>query len=426
MKKFIKDTDKKKPLLLLLFLGIIIRVLVAYISGVSNTDMSIYYIPWAHSLLKEGIGNVYLVSKIDYPPLYLYFLYLLALVENFLWPHNQVRGWPVPNVTGENRGTGLLYKTPLILADILLAVFVYKLLSFKKPEERKWTFGALVLNPALIYISSAWGQTDGLLLTILLISIFFLLRARNFLLSFLFFWLGFFLKTQTIFFLPFYFFYFLKSDKKRVLAVNLFLSLCLALLIIYPFLQKLPLLWLPKYYLHRAKTWEITSIYATSLIGLLFGNYQSDLAPKNLANLLKSSPFIFSLVLLTSFFSFLLIFLSLKIKRARFFKSAFLLKLLFFSVLMFFYFSSRMHSRFLIYPTILSFMVFKEKRLLIPLGLSFISLLQMLLHFDIQLTPVFNTAWFKTVIMPTKFFLLLNYLMLLLVITTVLDFFRKV
>lgn len=383
--------------------------------------MSCYYIPWGHDLLKKGFLNIYPESSVDYPPLYLYFLYLTAKLEKFFWPDSQVSCWPLPNLSSEDRLVGLLYKTPLIIADLALALLIYKLLEMLVVKKRRLVFIFFLLNPALIYISSVWGQTDGLLLTFLLSATFFLLKNSYFL-SFLFLWLAFFLKTQAVFFLPFYFFYFLKFRKKRELIFKVGLSLILGLVIIFPFLLKMPVFWLPQYYFSRAKAWQITSVWATTFIGLLFGNYQAD--GISIGNL-GFSPFFFSAFLLLGFVSISSFWLLFLVKKKDFFKPKFLIKLLFASVFLFFYFSSRMHSRFLIYPTVLSFLVFRGKRLAIPLGLSLIAFLQMVFHFDIQLTSFFNTAWLKTVIAPSVVFYFLNCLTLMLAGIIFLNLLRR-
>lgn len=400
-----------KKLLLFFLLAFFLRIFLAWQTGVSNTDLSCYYVPWGHDLQTQGIDKIYLTSGVDYPPVFLYILYPVSFVEKNFFPNKNINCWPLPGLQGLGKEIGLLYKLPLIFADLVFCWLAFLILkSFKLSRKTiDLSLTLLLFNPAMIYLSSIWGQTDVFLLLLLLLAVFLLVNYRSLLLANFLLFLGFFFKTQAVFFLPFFLLYFLFYHQKLKFLLTFFLGFLLALLFISPFLIRLPLTWLSEYYLARSNAWQVTSVWAAGLPGALFGNNQPD-----------KQVFYLSCGLLI--LGFVLLFQFLKKHREKLVKGKYLYKILFITVFGFYFLSTRMHSRFLIYPCLLCFLVYFQKKIYIPVILSLIAFFQMLYHFDIQISQNFNVAYFKAVISPELIFQSLNFTLLFLAIIIGWDF----
>ena len=130
------------PLLVLLCLGLALRVVLAWVvfpnAGYAS-DLG-QFREWATALAANGPGRFYeTVSSGNYPPGYLYVLWLLGAVG----------------------GTGLL-KLPAILADLGIAALLYALASRWRPGRTGLVAAALFLFlPVSWYDSALWGQVDA-------------------------------------------------------------------------------------------------------------------------------------------------------------------------------------------------------------------------------------------------------------------------
>jgi hypothetical protein len=139
-------------LVLLFFLGLSIRLLLAPQTG-SHDDLGQYFRPWAMRLAEVGPMHFYDGYAAD-PPGYLL----------FLWP----LGW-ISQALGQGEPSTLLLKTPSILADLGLAWTASELAVRITPPSVAWArvvrttvACAVLFNPAVLGISSVWGQTDTL------------------------------------------------------------------------------------------------------------------------------------------------------------------------------------------------------------------------------------------------------------------------
>ena len=156
--------DGVSSILTLLALGLIFRVIIAYLlpgSGFKNDIEAFQY--WASNLASEGLHGFYSRDFFhDYTPGYLYVLWIVGLV-------GQAVG-----------GIGDLIKVPPILADLGLAYLVWSMTLELGGSRRAARVGAVivVVNPITWFDSVVWAQVDSVGLVFLLLGLRELWRDR--------------------------------------------------------------------------------------------------------------------------------------------------------------------------------------------------------------------------------------------------------
>jgi Gpi18-like mannosyltransferase len=139
---------------------------------------------WYDFLLENGYRGLANAEFSNYPPAYLYLLYLATLTSAWLNPFIALKLIPAT-------------------FDILSAFAVYKIARVKYNDDRPIFFAALFfLLPTVIFNSSGWGQIDSLYGSFLLLCFYLLLMERP-LGAMLAFGGAFSFKAQTVFLLPF-------------------------------------------------------------------------------------------------------------------------------------------------------------------------------------------------------------------------------
>ncbi len=156
--------DDVGGILILLALGLIFRVIIAYLlpgSGFANDVNAFQY--WASNLASQGLHGFYDRDFFhDYTPGYLYVLWIVGLVGQGLG------------------GVGDLIKIPPMLADLALAYLVWSLTLELGGSRRAARLGALILviNPITWFDSVVWAQVDSVGLVFLLLGMRELWRDR--------------------------------------------------------------------------------------------------------------------------------------------------------------------------------------------------------------------------------------------------------
>jgi predicted membrane-bound dolichyl-phosphate-mannose-protein mannosyltransferase len=169
--------DPRSLVLLLIVLGVLLRAVIGGLylpySGLSN-DVGAFSI-WATRMATLGPGDFYQPGYLaDYPPAYMYVLWVLGAIGEWLRP-----------IFGLSITPGLV-KVPAILADAGVAwlLFAY---------ARRWGDGWLgswsgerlglvaaviyLFNPGTIFDSAVWGQVDSVGTLVLLATLFALARG---------------------------------------------------------------------------------------------------------------------------------------------------------------------------------------------------------------------------------------------------------
>ena len=143
-----------------------LRLMFSAVAGPS-TDLRTYC-EWALGAVEHGLTSVYLTTSIDYPPLYIYPLYLLATAYQTIV---QATGAPHPQLLT------VLFHLPPLLFDLGIAALLFVCgrevdrkrvkagLGVADAAWRRWSLllpALYLLNPAVLCDSAYWGQTDAI------------------------------------------------------------------------------------------------------------------------------------------------------------------------------------------------------------------------------------------------------------------------
>ncbi|MGZ8513140.1 MAG: hypothetical protein ACXWWL_06855, partial [Candidatus Limnocylindria bacterium] len=182
----IRRLDAGTILTALLVVGLLIRVFIAAVllprSGfaIDVGDFS----AWGQRLASVGPSGFYDPAYFaDYPPGYLYVLWLLGIL-----------GGALGNLVGQD-ATGALVKVPGILADLGVAALLFALCRRWSGQLIGRAWGArlgidgeglgllaasvYLFNPGTIFNSAVWGQVDSVGALVLLLTIYALARGRT-------------------------------------------------------------------------------------------------------------------------------------------------------------------------------------------------------------------------------------------------------
>jgi hypothetical protein len=164
-------------LAILLLVGLLLRLTIAYVllpgSGFGS-DIGTFT-AWAQQLARSGPGDFYATASFaDYPPGYLYVLWLVGGLGNLLG-----------GLTGQGDITAALIKLPPMLADIGIGYLLYRLVrDWRMPRVDAERLGLMaaaiyVFNPVSWYDSAIWGQADAIGALVLLLAVMALLRGNT-------------------------------------------------------------------------------------------------------------------------------------------------------------------------------------------------------------------------------------------------------
>lgn len=244
---------KDKALMILLLLGLIIRLSLSLLPSF-KFDMDAWF-AWAIRLNQVGFSHFYSDSVwTNYTPGYLYVLGVLGFIKNLL----HLNDFPFL----------LLLKLPAILSEITLGVFVYYLMLKRNYFWAIIAASLILFNPVFIFNSSIWGQIDGLLILMLILSIYFLDKKRI-VYSSIFWGLAFLIKPQAIAILPIFILFFIRNlSIKNFLKISIPPVLTVFLLSL-PFFPTQPFLGIPKLFSKMVSDYPYTSMYAYNFWGIV-------------------------------------------------------------------------------------------------------------------------------------------------------------
>ena len=150
---------------LLLAAGFFVRLLFMGNEGFKNDVQT--FEAWAITLSQHATWQFYSsTSFADYPPGYFYILWIVGHLYSAVAPH------------GNYDLLKYLVKLPAVLMDLVDGALIYAIV--RRFAGDRWALGAaalFVLNPAMIYISAAWGQVDSISSGMALLGIYLLITA---------------------------------------------------------------------------------------------------------------------------------------------------------------------------------------------------------------------------------------------------------
>ncbi|WP_019913677.1 phospholipid carrier-dependent glycosyltransferase [Paenibacillus sp. HW567] len=204
-------------------IAFILRIWIGLTAQGYQNDMNTF-IAWGQRLVDLGPGKFYEKGYFaDYPPGYLYILYLLSLIRGlFGFAHG-------------SGGETLLFKLPAILSDLVLGWLIYR--AGRKKLGSGMAIGLMLLflfNPAVLMDSAAWGQADSFFLVFLLLSIMGA-SDKAFVRSAIFFALATLVKPQALIFTPVLLFAFYHHRAWKQLAFGALYGLGIFGLLAAPF-----------------------------------------------------------------------------------------------------------------------------------------------------------------------------------------------
>lgn len=144
---------------IIMLVAFVVRMLIAYFTQGFKGDISLFS-DWAIKVTETGMAKFYSPNYFcDYLPGYVNVLYVLGIIKKVFLLSDTSLIWIA------------LIKTPSIIADMLLALFSYKIAKNKWGEKQAlFILLVMVFNPLLIFNSSVWGQTDSILILCLVLT----------------------------------------------------------------------------------------------------------------------------------------------------------------------------------------------------------------------------------------------------------------
>jgi Gpi18-like mannosyltransferase len=173
--------------------------------------------------------NMYATNSFSYPPLWAYAMHpTVGLTTLFVSPNLlgvriatqslSLENWQLPAIVTSPL-FNILFKLPLIIADVLIGLILYRIIKELRDEKKaKMAFVLWFLNPLVILIDSVLGQFD-VLPTLMIVLAFCLLCNRNYFASGSAIGAGVLFKIFPIYFAPLYLFSIAKLESKGPLKI---------------------------------------------------------------------------------------------------------------------------------------------------------------------------------------------------------------
>ena len=255
-----------RVLILMVAAGLVMRLFLADGDNFFPTDIGCFA-GWSSQAYGEGLDRFYTSGQfVDYPPLYVYVMYVLGAVKNAL-----------PELS-----YAFLVKIPAILCDIVLGIWIYR--TARRKTTSGWALflaGLILLNPAVCINSAMWGQID-VIYTLMIALVLYLLVLEKLAGAVILFIFAVLLKPQALLIAPvglFYLIDMLCCHKKRrtaivQLSVGAGVGICLAYLALLPFADGRSPGWIVDLYQNSLSTYPYLSVNGFNLYALLGLNWQ--------------------------------------------------------------------------------------------------------------------------------------------------------
>ena len=234
----------------LLGFGLLVRIWIYQtIDFAFNNDVHTFQ-SWATILYNYGLGQFYSSPAFtDYPPMYMYVLYIVGFLRS-------VFDWQTIAHPEASQMFRFMIFFPAIIADLLIGLVLYFMVdkSFQKVRTsgKKRTKTVLndsfalfivalwLFNPAIILVSSVWGQVESVFVLLLLLSLI-LVKRKNLLFGYILFGIAILTKPQSLFIAPVYLYsaisYFTEKHENRswYLPLSIFGAALVMVIVSIPF-----------------------------------------------------------------------------------------------------------------------------------------------------------------------------------------------
>lgn len=254
-------------LTLVLALGFFLRIFVSvrlYSGDVNN------HIAWgkeidiagAAGVYERDFTNKYKVMAPTYPPValglfagaYEVFLQSVRLVYVLgRWSPQMFTDWVV--AFGHPNMLPAFLKLPSILADMGIAILLYKIVKLRTKSWNKGFLAFLIVlfSPAIWFNSAAWGQIESIPIFFVILASVFLIEERL-LLAGVSLVVAILVKQSAIIFLPLFFVYVYKKRSLGLCFKTGLLQVCIFVVSFFPFEKDFSFIWPFKIFLEKVRT----------------------------------------------------------------------------------------------------------------------------------------------------------------------------
>lgn len=226
-----------------------------------------YYILWSQGV-HNGFFNAYEhIASLDYPPMWLFPMYIVGFFTTN------------PAIQAAEPYFILALKIFQILFDVAIIPLIYVVLRKKNQVFALLLAASWAINPATIVNSSFWGQTDSVMIFLLLVS-FWLLEERRMVAAMAWFCIACLTKFQCLYFAPVILLYlfFSKYDVKTIIkAIGAGVAVVLGVFL--PFMINSGILLPFEVYFGGHGQYKEATLNAFNLYGLFGLNRKSDVQP---------------------------------------------------------------------------------------------------------------------------------------------------
>lgn len=246
-----------------LSLGLILRLILGYNTTGFSLDISCFK-AWAMYTHEVGFNSMYYSDFfIDYPPGYLYMLYLMEFFRRLFF---------IPDYS---QTFILLIKLIPILSDIGCTAIIWVLARKKLSESASlFTVCAYLFCPAVILNSAVWGQADSFCALLLLLTLL-LLWYDHIPAAAVMYGMGILSKPQMLIFAPVLIFWVIRKRKFRHLVIGPVLCIAVILLLATPFIRDFDYLKLIDLYIGTMDQYAYYTLNAYNLWAMLGLNWAS-------------------------------------------------------------------------------------------------------------------------------------------------------
>jgi dolichyl-phosphate-mannose-protein mannosyltransferase len=301
---------------------------------------------WAIHASDKGLSSVYTSGIfVDYPPGYIYILFLLGKLRSFF------------HLDYNSPAFLLLIKLPAIAADIISCLVIFILARKELGIHRALGISLLyALNPAVMIDSTIWGQIDSVLALLVILFLICIVRERLEW-AMVIFVAAVLVKPQALIFSPIMLFALVQRRNWKIFALSFLYGSAAFVLIVLPFSLNQEMFWILKLYQKTLSSYPYATLNAYNLFALTGGNWALDSSP-----MLLFSYWIWGwLSVLAIVVTSAILYLKSRHKpHMTFFIGMYLISAVFI-------FASRMHERYLFPVLILalvSFIFIRDKRLI--------------------------------------------------------------
>jgi Gpi18-like mannosyltransferase len=264
-KKKIRISSIERPYAIrfVLVFALLLRVALAPAIEGFSADVALFRF-WSQKAAENLFGIYQGDFFLDYPPFYLYILFLIGKLAGFM------------GLTGQEPLYTLLLKLPAIIADIAAGYLIYRVA--KKHLAGAWpalVTAIYVFNPAVILDSAVWGQVDSVLVLFLAFG-YLLMDSKRPALAGLPLAAAVLAKPQGLIFLPIIFYELLKRKDWKLLFKTAAYGIVTCIAIILPFALRMGPAWIFKLYFNTAEGYKYATLNAFNFFGLFGANLKPD------------------------------------------------------------------------------------------------------------------------------------------------------